>query len=104
PMVAPTADDQATAEEVLKDLIADARNASLVHAAEQFSRGRQARAERLTATSAALLEGDYDHLRIEAALREIDAGFATSDMPEPLALVRARLTRALDADGAPDPV
>ncbi len=97
PMIAPTADDQATAEEVLADLIAEARNASLVHAAEQFSRGRHARAARLIATSADVLEG-RDRLRIEATLREIDAGFATAEMPEELALVRARLIRALDDD------
>ncbi len=100
PMIAPTADDQATAQEVLADLIAEASSASLVHAAEQFSRGRRARAARLTATSEELLESltdsPDDRLRVEAALREIDAGFATSEMPEPLALVRARLTHALD--------
>ena len=100
PMIAPTADDQATAQEVLADLIAEASSASLVHAAEQFSRGRRARAARLTATSEELLESltdsPDDRLRVEAALREIDAGFATSEMPEALALVRARLTHALD--------
>ncbi|MBE2315555.1 AAA family ATPase [Solirubrobacter sp. CPCC 204708] len=104
PMIAPTADDQATAQEVLADLIADARSEALVHAAEQFSRGRTARAARLTATGRELLEavGDTpdDRLRVEAVLREIDAGFAHSEMPEDLALVRARLTHVLD-DQAP---
>jgi MoxR-like ATPase len=100
PMIAPTADDQATAQEVLADLVEQAQSASLVHAAEQFSRGRRARAARLTASAEELLDGAADPLRIEAALREIDAGFATSEMPEPLALVRARLTHAL---GQADP-
>jgi MoxR-like ATPase len=105
PMIAPTADDQATAQEVLADLIAEATSASLVHAAEQFSRGRRARAARLTASGEALLDGlgdgPDDRLRVEAALREIDAGFATSEMPEELALVRARLTHVLDTDAQP---
>jgi MoxR-like ATPase len=108
PMIAPTADDQATAQEVLADLIADAASASLVHAAELFSRGRRARAARLTATSEELLASlgpgsdPDDRLRVEAALREIDAGFASSEMPEALALVRARLTHVLDSgDHAP---
>ena len=46
--------------------------------------------------STSLTDSPDDRLRVEAALREIDAGFATSEMPEPLALVRARLTHALD--------
>jgi MoxR-like ATPase len=104
PMIAPTADDQATAQEVLSDLIEQASSASLIHAAEQFSRGRRARAARLTATGEELLaqltDTADDRLRVEAALREIDAGFATSEMPEALALVRARLTHALDQPDA----
>ena len=103
-MIAPTADEQTTAQEVLADLIEQAQSASLVHAAEQFSRGRRARAARLTATGEELLarltDSPDDRLRVEAALREIDAGFATSEMPEPLALVRARLTHALDQPDA----
>jgi len=102
PMIAPTADDQATAQEVLADLIAEAASASLVHAAEQFSRGRRARAAKLVAASEALLAGEFDRLRVEAALREIDAGFASSEMPEELALIRSRLIDALDANGHAD--
>ena len=97
PMIAPTADDQATAQEVLADLIAEASSAALVHAAEQFSRGRRARAARLAASGEELLAGEADRLRVEALLREIDAGFASSEMPEELALVRARLTHVVDS-------
>ena len=100
PMIAPNADEQATAQEVLADLIEEASSASLIHAAEQFSRSRRARAARLTASGDELLkdrlETADDRLRVEALLREIDAGFATSEMPEPLALVRARLTHVLE--------
>src|SRR4051812_12249415 len=66
PMIAPTADDQATAQEVLSDLIEAASSASLLHAAEQFSRGRRARASRLAAAGEELLESDPDRLRVEA--------------------------------------
>lgn len=113
PMIAPSADDQITAQEALADLIADAQSASLVHAAELFARGRRARAARLTATAQALLDGlggapagGDDRLRVEAALREIDAGFGSGEMPEELGLVRARLAHAFDAaadDASDDP-
>lgn len=105
PMIAPTADDQATAQDALADLIADGASASLVHAAELFARGRRARAARLTAGGQTLLDalesppGEDERLRIEAALREIDAGFESSEMPEQLGLVRAHLAQALEPAG-----
>ena len=109
PMIAPTADDQTTAQETLADLIVDASNASLVHAAELFSSGRRARAARLATSGEELLGGladtaltADDRLRVEALLREVDAGFASSEMPEQLGLVRARLAQLVTAD-APDP-
>jgi MoxR-like ATPase len=109
PMIAPTADDQSTAQEALQGLIAEAESASLVHAAEQFSRGRRARAARLQAAGEALLRGlgaipDGDErIRVEAALREIDAAFGSDEMPEDLALVRARLVAVVDAAVEDDP-
>jgi MoxR-like ATPase len=36
-------------------------------------------------------------LRVEATLREIDAGFATADLTEPLRSVRARLAAAVSS-------
>ncbi|MFF7588139.1 AAA family ATPase [Kitasatospora purpeofusca] len=102
PLVAPTADTQALARDALGDLIEKAANQSLTHAAEELSRSSAARAERLARTGAALLadhrglpEGRDSRLRLEAALREIDAGFAPADLPAALAGIRAELVAAV---------
>lgn len=102
PLVAPTADAQATARETLADLIADGRNATLLGAAEELSRGRAARADRLVSSGSGLLEGvgsepmsGDDRLRLEAVLREIDSAFDPADLPEHLADVRGRLIGAV---------
>ncbi|MBX6166536.1 MAG: AAA family ATPase [Thermobispora bispora] len=102
PLIAPTADTQTAAREILADLIEKADNRSLAYAAEEFSRGAQARAGRLAETGRALLDElddaplDRDlRLRAEATLREIDAGFAPDDLAEPLKSVRARLAAAV---------
>jgi len=101
PLVAPTADAQVLARETLADLLATSTNTSLLHAAEEYSRGPLARAERLTETGRALLDGlatgpaERDALlRVEATLREIDAAFATEDLPAGLAEVRGQLVAA----------
>jgi MoxR-like ATPase len=109
PMVAPTADDQATAQEALRDLVAEAESAALVHAAEHFSQGRRARATRLELAAREALErtapDDADSvLRVEALLREIDAGFAHAEMPEALALIRSQLVARIQADDSPPAV
>lgn len=102
PLIASTADTQALARDTLGDLIGKAANQSLTHAAEELSRSSAARAERLTRTGAALLadhrglpEGRDSRLRLEAALREIDAGFAPADLPAALAGIRAELVTAV---------
>ena len=102
PLVAPTADTQVLARDTLGDLLAGARNASLVHAAEEFSRGVEARADRLGETGRELLMGrNGDHLdpdtrlRIEATLREIDAAFTPADLPDRLTAIRDQLTATL---------
>jgi len=102
PLIAPTADTQVLARETLADLLTGSRNASLVHSAEELSRGPQARAERLRRTGDELLQAlngqpvDPDvRLRIEATLREIDAGFAHADLPTDLREVRSRLLTRL---------
>jgi MoxR-like ATPase len=102
PLIVPTADAQAAARDLLADLLQSSRNASLAHAAEEFSRGAHARAERLTRTGRELLDefgseaADRDaRLRFEATLREIDAGFAAEDLPESLRGVRAELIAAV---------
>ncbi|GAA4596856.1 hypothetical protein GCM10023194_70100 [Planotetraspora phitsanulokensis] len=98
PLIVPTADTQAAARETLADLMDKSDNRNLTHAAEEFSRGAQARATRLAETGRTLLteldaaQPDRDQrLRVEATLREIDAWFATDDLAEPLRSVRARL-------------
>jgi len=102
PLIAPTADAQALARDTLADLVEKSSNSSLVYAAEELSRGALARAERLARTAVALLSehgsapGDRDvRLRVEATLREMDAGFDLSDLPESLAGVRAQLVAAV---------
>ncbi|MET9403684.1 AAA family ATPase [Kitasatospora sp. NPDC002965] len=102
PLIAPTADTQALARDTLGDLIEKAANQSLVHAAEELSRSSAARAERLTRTGAELLAAHRElpggrdaRLRLEAALREIDAGFAPADLPAGLAGIRAELVAAV---------
>ncbi|MCU7827076.1 AAA family ATPase [Kitasatospora sp. DSM 101779] len=102
PLIAPTADAQALARDTLADLIEKSANHSLVHAAEEMSRSVHARAERLARSAAALLAehgtlpgGPDSRLRLEGALREIDAGFDPDDLPAVLAGVRADLVAAV---------
>ncbi|MFB7470413.1 AAA family ATPase [Kitasatospora sp. NPDC056184] len=104
PLIAPTADTQTLARDTLGDLIEKAANESLAHAAEELSRSTAARAERLARTGAALLaehrdlpEGRDSRLRLEAALREIDAGFDPADLPAALAGIRAELVAAVSS-------
>ncbi|WP_223835977.1 AAA family ATPase [Streptomyces venezuelae] len=102
PLIAPTADTQALARDILADLVDKAANRSLAHAAEELSRSTAARAERLVRAGTALLaehrtlpEGRDSRLRLEAALREIDAGFEPADLPVALAGIRAELVAAV---------
>jgi MoxR-like ATPase len=103
PLIAPNLDAQALAREALADLVAPSRNASLAYAPEEFARGPKARAERLVDTGRRLLDGlgarplDGDaRLRIEATLREIDAGFVLADSPQSLQDMRGRLVAAIE--------
>ncbi|MFJ3788737.1 AAA family ATPase [Kitasatospora sp. NPDC090091] len=102
PLIAPTADTQALARDTLADLVEKAANRSLAHAAEELSRSTAARAERLARAGSALLAehrglpaGRDSRLRLEAALREIDAGFDPADLPAALAGIRADLVAAV---------
>jgi MoxR-like ATPase len=103
PLIAPTADTQALAQESLADLLGAARNASLVHSAAELSQGPRARADRLTHASRELLAALDprplaldDRLRVEATLREIDASFVREDLPAELGDVRRQLVAALE--------
>jgi len=121
PLVAPTADAQAGAQDVLADLMDTARSAALPFAAEGLSRGRRARAQRLVETGTRILTGLLEgsgadgsggdasgpdsagagdvgrdtRLELEATLREIDACFAEEDLPDDLAKVRGLLVAAV---------
>jgi MoxR-like ATPase len=103
PLIAPTADTQALAQESLADLLSAAVNGSLVHSSALLSKGPRARAERLALVGTELLsefneramDGD-DRLRVEATLREIDASVAAADFGDGLSDVRGRLVAALD--------
>ena len=103
PLIAPTAEAQARAREILADLTESARSATLVHAAEELSRGQRARATRLADTGSRLLTelrrplAQDDRLRLEATLREIDACFAAEDLPDELATVRTQLATLVRA-------
>jgi MoxR-like ATPase len=102
PLVAPTADAQATARETLADLLAVGRNTTLLGAAEDLARGPAARADRLARTGSDLLAGlgaptaaADQHLRVEATLREIDSAFDPEHLPPHLAEVRTLLIGAV---------
>ncbi|MET8280603.1 AAA family ATPase [Micromonospora sp. NPDC005174] len=104
PLIAPTLDAQAAARDVLADLVESGRNGSLVYAAEEFARGQQARAARLVEAGRRLLDevgtgppGHDERLRVEATLREIDAGFVLADAPQALRDVRGLLVAAIHA-------
>ena len=104
PLIAPTADMQALAQEALTDLLGSSGNASLVHSSAELSKGPGARAARLAQAGDEILGrlgtpdlSFDDRLRVEATLREIDAGFAAEELPEALREVRTRLMVAIGA-------
>lgn len=101
-LVSPSADAQRVARDTLEDLLGRSSNVAVAHAAEAVSQGPFARADRLVAAGRALLDVvsvptvDRDErLRVEATLREIDAGFSPEDLPPALADLRAALVVAL---------
>lgn len=97
PLIAPTAEAQVMARETLADLLAESSNQLLPRATEELSAGPVARANRLVERSNELLAAlgaaptRDDKLRLEALLREVDAGFSADTMPPPLAAVRQQL-------------
>jgi MoxR-like ATPase len=101
----PTRDQQATAREALRDLLAPTENATLPAAAEEASAGPLARAARLSTAGREGLDarpgGDDPEaerewrLRLEGVAREIDAGFAPEALPPDLADVRRRIVEVL---------
>jgi MoxR-like ATPase len=90
---------------VLRPLLAES-DSGLGAAALEASASRAARAARIARAAEPLLElapvGDARigwQLRIEGLLREIDAGFPKTDLPEPLSALRERLGALLTAPG-----
>jgi MoxR-like ATPase len=103
PLIAPTAESQPVARDALGDLLDKSRNSVLSSAAEELSSGPLARADRLAVSGRLILDDvvgapDRDaRLRMEAILREIDAGFAPDRLPESLGEVRAALVSSVTA-------
>ncbi len=102
PIVAavPTAEGQHVARDVLHDLLADSESAALPAAAVQASFGHKARAHRLAEVAHTLLDAPTERddgwsLKLEGVLRDIDASFATTDLPAPLGELRQRLLTTL---------
>jgi MoxR-like ATPase len=101
----PTEADQASARELLHELLARSESPVLPSAAEQASFSRMALATRLVRDVEQLLQahteapaGDAQRmarLRIEALGREIDAGFAGAIMSDELRGARDKLSQAL---------
>jgi MoxR-like ATPase len=97
PLVAPSLDAQHVARTALADLLESAHSSLLPNAAEVYSAGALARARQLIDSGRALLATspettDRDtKLRMEATLREIDAGFGPDEITDDLREVRAAL-------------
>lgn len=109
PLIVPTAEGQVMARSILSDLLATSQNRSLPALAEELSAGPVARSRRLVAAATELghpddpavepttVTGDK-RLRIEAVLREIDAGFVPDSLPPDLASAKQQLTSLLSTD------
>jgi MoxR-like ATPase len=104
-LAVPTREQQATARECLRELLARSENVTLAAAAEEASLGLLARAHRLAAAARVELaarpaNGEAEaledwRLRLEAIVREIDAGFGAQDLPPDLAELRGQIAAAL---------
>ena len=107
--VMPTAESQSTARNLLGRLLSESDSSILQSAADEASRGPEIRARRLvTFAETALGDGgtsapdqpirdDAWRLKVEALLRDIDAGFAPEARSPELTAVRERLRDALPA-------
>jgi MoxR-like ATPase len=96
----PTAEDQSLARDTLRELLEQAENSALPHAAAQASLGPAARAALLAKRGETVLATpDEDvatwRLKLQALLREIDAGFDPNARPEAVAQLRTQLADAL---------
>jgi MoxR-like ATPase len=106
----PTAEAQALARDVLRDVLAASKNEALPAAAEEASLGPIARAHRLAGAAAQLLEqppvaadlGALEawRLKLEGVAREMDAGFSPEQLPVELKTLRERIVAATARNGA----
>ncbi|MBI3229068.1 MAG: AAA family ATPase [Burkholderiales bacterium] len=104
--VIPTANGQLSARETLRDVLAEARHPLLHSVVEEAAQHPLARVARLHSTAQQLLtqlvaventSADKQQTirsKIESLLREIDANFESSDLPEQLAEQRSALIQA----------
>jgi MoxR-like ATPase len=109
-----TRDEQITARNCLRELLARSDNPSLSAAAEEATAGPLVRARRLAARANVLLDAPRPEpivgerglpdapdrveawwLQLEGILREMDAGFAPGTLPSELSAVRERIKVAL---------
>ncbi len=98
-----TADAQAEARVLLRDMLEGSENIALVGAAEDASAGPMARATRLVQDAELLLDAEPTDdsvrgpwlRRLEGVMREVDAGFATDAVPPTLAVIRTRVQSVL---------
>jgi MoxR-like ATPase len=107
----PTAEAQALARDVLRDVLAASKNEALPAAAEEASLGPLARAHRLAGAAAQLLDqppvpadlGALEawRLKLEGVAREMDAGFSPEQLPVELKTLRERIVAATARNGAP---
>lgn len=103
--VIPTALEQDTAREVLRDLLSESESV-LTAAALDASASALARARRLAQSAEQMLQGPPNELpqsrslRIEGLLREIDASFPKDSLPEPLPALREQLRALLAPSSA----
>lgn len=104
----PTSEQQSLSRDLLHDLLSKTENQTLPFAAEEASRGMQARATRI-ANSAKGILGEAPagaenlsawKLKLEGVAREIDAGFNAETIPAELAEIRARLVAVLEKGAA----
>jgi MoxR-like ATPase len=104
----PTADEQSAGRSELAELLQASRNEALVAAAAEASLGPLARAERIVALAGEVLAAEPEApgaarepwlLRLEAVVREIDAGFSPESLPDRLRPVRETIAAILGAEG-----
>lgn len=101
----PTGEQQALARDLLRDLLSETGNQTLPYAAEEASRGMQARAVRIANHAREILDNPPSpsdatelpawRLKLEGVAREIDAGFNSETVPEDLNEIRAAIVDAL---------